>query len=1187
MAIGLATGTSLGGLSGGAATARLLVWIGGDATSLSRALAGASGSLASFGSGASRLGGSLTRNVTLPIAAVSAGAIKLAMDFESALGRVEGLSPVLDQSGVSIDALGESLIKLSQEVGTSATDLADSFYFAGSAGLNFSQAMDVTELSAKGAAIGMGEAADISKVLIFALNAYPGGALTAASAMDTLTAAIREGTAEPEDMAIALGRLLPIAAEAGITFQEVAASVASLTNIGLPVRVATTSLRALFTELLAPTEKAKKNLDDLGISLQGLRAAIDQGPLFALKLLEDATDGNIEKLHAIVPQIRGFTALLGLTGERAAEVQRIFDAVKNSTGALDKAFGIISKTSAFQFQIALQELKAAGISLGRQLFPVFKSIIGILAGVGRAFEDLPGPVKTAVAALLTVAALAGPLLKLAGPLAAVRFAMLDLQTTAAGSLPKFKSLALGFGIMSIAAIAAVGGFSALAKGSSSLVTVLVTLVATFAAVKFAMAGLGAASAAGYLGIGRLASAASALGAAAGPIAATVAIAGTAVAWFAGSSARAAAKVREFNQALIDAGAEAIISADYINRVAGGNEKLAQSFTEVAQRADLMGVSITGGMGPALREILAMQTEIAESVPLWTGSLERGVKSINAAEFQPYLDVISEVAGSGQDLSEAFSDAGLRYQDFANAVRAVNPEMAEQLMTLEGLQETLQVLKPQFDAMTRLRLSGISAEESAMQSLADQYGVSVDFIAARLEEAGVAASSINATTVDAFEKAINAVEDGTGRMTAAYEELREAEAGIVKERGENLAQSIDFFGALPDALEASTGEMIANLQKQEAMYAQFATNTQTLLARGLDPQVLQHLVDQGPQMVAAFVNASDKELQTLESSFLNTLDRTDAVVLAEGDHLNYKGHKIISQFRDGMLANSELPVQASKAIILRVSNAFASGKLREKGVQAILDFANGLRDTTELPILEAGKIVNGFTSAMIAGDLRGAGMREVVEYANGIASQYGYTYTTAFDIAQALAAALGTPPTAAIGRAKGVEYSDGINSTRSAAEQAGINLGTGAQSGASGVSLYGTGLTTGLSFASGINAAIETAVASAVHLVQAAKAAADQAAMGSPKYFTYYMGEAVAQQFGEGLGKGFGGLKKIRVPLSTALRSVPLGSASNGSLTTGFRPPVNENHYHFHAADQLTIDRIASAVSERQAQRGAF
>jgi TP901 family phage tail tape measure protein len=231
--------------------------------------------LTSFGNDAmkvgksmTKVGDSMTRNVTVPILAAGAATGKLALDFDTTMNQIVGLAKVpRDQ----IAGVRDEILKMAGDVGRSPQELAEAFYFVASAGFSADEAMKVLDISAKAAASGMGETQDIAKVLGGVINAYGHENLDAATAADQLTAAIQDGSAEASDFAGVIGTLAPGAAALGVSFDQVTAALAGMTNVGLSADEAATSLNQVFSGLLKPTSQAEEAMKGLGLSSAGLR----------------------------------------------------------------------------------------------------------------------------------------------------------------------------------------------------------------------------------------------------------------------------------------------------------------------------------------------------------------------------------------------------------------------------------------------------------------------------------------------------------------------------------------------------------------------------------------------------------------------------------------------------------------------------------------------------------------------------------------------------------------------------------------------------------------------------------------------------------------------------------------------------------------------------------------------------
>ena len=309
------------------------------------------------------------------ITAGVAASLKSAVAYEDAFKKIDAATNASTQQ---IGEWKKEVLSISGETAQAPIDVANALYFAASAGLKVSQVMPVVEASAKAAAIGFGDAADTSQILIQALNAYRGTGLSVTKVMDSLTEAIRVGTAEPADYAASLGKVLPIASQVCVSFDELVASIAAMSNVGLSTSVGTTALRQLLVNVAAPTATAADEMNALGISTQKLRDTLATGGvLAALKLLKDASGGNLDVLRKLIPNVRALTGALNLSGNQLAQNQRIFYEVTHATGTFSDAWTTTTRNISFQLKQLGNYFKVAAIAAGESLLPILRNMVSL------------------------------------------------------------------------------------------------------------------------------------------------------------------------------------------------------------------------------------------------------------------------------------------------------------------------------------------------------------------------------------------------------------------------------------------------------------------------------------------------------------------------------------------------------------------------------------------------------------------------------------------------------------------------------------------------------------------------------------------------------------------------------------------------------------------------------------------
>ena len=412
--------------------------------------------LTAVGKTMSSVGGKMTTRLTLPIVAAGAGATKLASDFDSSMTRIQSL---VGLSASEVDSMREAVMKLSGQTAQSPQELADALFFITSAGLTGSDALDALEMSAKASAVGLGDTATIADLVTSSMNAYGADVLGAAEATDTLTMAVRLGKLEPDALAGAMGRVLPVASAMGVEFHEVGAAFAAMSRTGTDANEAATQLRGILNTILSPSSEARTAIADVGLSVDGLQSSLrDDGLLATLELLVGSMGNNVSAAEAVFGNVRALSGVMDMLGSNVDGTREIFDQMIDTLGVTDEAFVTTSETTSFKFQQAWADIQAGLIQVGEILAPVAADIAGAIGGIAQAFGDLPGPVQLAVLAMLGVVAATGPLLKVAGAvvtnLAAIQKGFILLRTAMLGH-PILGFAAIAAGVAT--AIFAMGG----------------------------------------------------------------------------------------------------------------------------------------------------------------------------------------------------------------------------------------------------------------------------------------------------------------------------------------------------------------------------------------------------------------------------------------------------------------------------------------------------------------------------------------------------------------------------------------------------------------------------------------------------------------------------------------------------------------------------------------------------------
>jgi len=315
----------------------------------------------------------------LGVAAIGMGvaSMKMAADFE---GSMREVNTMLNLSEGDFASLNDQVNNLSKEVGISGGELAGALYQAVSAGVPAAQAMDTLKIAAQAAVGGVTDTETAMDGLTTVMNAFKIPATDAGHIADVMFTTVKGGKTTMEELSASMFNVAPLAAAAGIQFEEVSAAIATVTKQGVPTTVATTQLRAAIQAMIKPTADMKTMLDSLGYS-SGSAMIQEQGLAGSLNILSGATEGNQELLGKMFGSVEGLGAVLGLTGANAETFAGDLASVQDAAGSSMAAYDEINKGTGRTFEKLKVQLEAVMVQLGTGLLP-------LLTPLTDAFEKL-------------------------------------------------------------------------------------------------------------------------------------------------------------------------------------------------------------------------------------------------------------------------------------------------------------------------------------------------------------------------------------------------------------------------------------------------------------------------------------------------------------------------------------------------------------------------------------------------------------------------------------------------------------------------------------------------------------------------------------------------------------------------------------------------------------------------------
>ena len=351
-----------------------------------------------------------------------------AKELQLKLAEVRAIS---DGVFLSIQDWGSGLRAVAEKWGTDLLQLTEAAYQTVSNQIaQGEEAIKFVESASRLAMAAVGTQTDAVQALSSVINAYKLNVNEAESVSAKLFETIKLGRLRLANLGQDLGQVTPIAAQLGVTVDELLGSIASLTRLGMSSSEAVTQMRNVFLRLLRPTDEMRGLISDLGFA-SGAAMIKTLGLAGAFKAMQDRARGSLDVLTDLNPRIRGMAATMEFTERRGLDrLQRYIAAIEESATSYQKRAEEIMETNAKQWDRVTTAIKTYF------LLDVGPKMLEMLVKINKEFVDLTKAIKVLVPIISFL--LAGALVVAIGKMALF----------VAASLP----LAVLFGVLASAGI---------------------------------------------------------------------------------------------------------------------------------------------------------------------------------------------------------------------------------------------------------------------------------------------------------------------------------------------------------------------------------------------------------------------------------------------------------------------------------------------------------------------------------------------------------------------------------------------------------------------------------------------------------------------------------------------------------------------------------------------------------------
>lgn len=359
-----------------------------------------------------KAGEAMSKYITAPIVGGFTASAKAALTYGDAIAK---MSTIADESQVPVEQLKKQILQLSNETGKGSTELAEAAYQALSASVETKDVMSFLGDATGLAKAGFLETADAVDVLTTIINAYGYSASDANMIANQLIQTQNDGKTTVNELAQAMGQVIPTASALNIPLEQLNAAYVSLTKQGINTANSTTYLNGMFTELADGGSTVSEILQNKTGKTFGqlMKEGYTLGDV--MQILNDSVNGDSEAFLNLWGNTRAGKGALALLNGGVEEFNAEALQMANSTGNIEEALDKLSTPGA-KARKALNSLVNAGIQIGDVLAPYIEKAVTFIQGLLDKFNELSPSTQKIIVAVAAVAAAIGPLLVVIGTL---------------------------------------------------------------------------------------------------------------------------------------------------------------------------------------------------------------------------------------------------------------------------------------------------------------------------------------------------------------------------------------------------------------------------------------------------------------------------------------------------------------------------------------------------------------------------------------------------------------------------------------------------------------------------------------------------------------------------------------------------------------------------------------------------
>ncbi len=310
---------------------------------------------------------------------------------------VGGMAYALKESGefnksfglisTSVTATGADLEKYRSDIlnyaTTSVSNLEQinaALYTAAQAGVQYTDSLEFIRRSEELAVANKANLNTTVDLLTGTMNAYGFTVEDVAHLNDVYFQSTLIGKQTIDELGQSMGNVVGIAANSGVSFEELSAAIATLTAKGMQTPEAITAIKGVITSIISPSKEAAEAARALGLNFS-LTEMNSRGFAVLLTEIMNRTGGSKERMVELFSEVRAMNGVLSLTGDGMRFFNDALDEIVHSSGAAAAAYQKMAETFSNQMQTIENVAKVTMISIGTELEPAAAKVAGAFASM--------------------------------------------------------------------------------------------------------------------------------------------------------------------------------------------------------------------------------------------------------------------------------------------------------------------------------------------------------------------------------------------------------------------------------------------------------------------------------------------------------------------------------------------------------------------------------------------------------------------------------------------------------------------------------------------------------------------------------------------------------------------------------------------------------------------------------------